>query len=152
MCRALPRSIRSPRSSTVSSVAAGITIAPSLHAASMISHIATWLESWTMMRSPRRTSCSRKKFGNLIGAPRHLGEAQLQFGAVIVHDPKGRLVVSTGEGIKIIERPIELVEFRPAEIAIGGFIIFVIRSKNSRAVQNAPTSCPLTAPRMTEGW
>ena len=60
-CLTWPRSTRSTRSSGVSSVVAGITTAPSLIAASMVSHSGTSLPSMIRMRSPRLTPCLRSQ-------------------------------------------------------------------------------------------
>ncbi len=81
------------------------------------------------MRSPRRTPLLAQEVRNLIGAARHLGEAQLGFGTVFVHDPECRLVVAKCVGIEVIERPVELVELRPAKIAVGGAVIFAMFEK-----------------------
>jgi hypothetical protein len=54
-CLTRPRSIRSFRSSGVSSVEAGITDAPSFMAASMTSQICTQLGSIMRIRCPRST-------------------------------------------------------------------------------------------------
>ena len=58
--------MRSRRSPAVSSVAEGMMTTTSFIAASITSHIATWLESWTTMRSRRRTPCPRRKFATRL--------------------------------------------------------------------------------------
>jgi hypothetical protein len=45
---------------------------------------------------------------------------------VIVHDPERRLIVATRKGVEIIEGPIELIELRPAEIAVSGLVVFAV--------------------------
>jgi hypothetical protein len=35
-------------------------------------------------------------------------------------------MVATREGIKIIERPVELIELRPPEIAVSGLVVFAL--------------------------
>src|SRR5215469_15331511 len=67
-----------------------------------------------------------KEVGNLMGAPRHFREAQLQFGTVVVNDPKRRLVIIARIGIEIVECTVEIIQLRPTKTAIGSFIVFAM--------------------------
>ena len=75
-CLALPRSMRSRRSLSASSVVAGITTAPSFIAASIVSHSSTWLPSISTIRSPRATPCARSQFASWSERVDQLGERQ----------------------------------------------------------------------------
>ncbi|MDT4865777.1 hypothetical protein FQZ97_1006010 [compost metagenome] len=65
-CFTSPRSMRSRRSSGVSSAVAGISTAPSLMAASIVSHSALSLPSTMSTRSPRCTPCARRKLATWL--------------------------------------------------------------------------------------
>ncbi len=38
-------------------------------------------------------------------------------------------MVATREGVEVIERPVELIELRPAEIAVRGLVVFALREQ-----------------------
>ena len=67
-----------------------------------------------------------QEVGHLVGAARHLLEAQLQFRAAVVQDPERGLLVALRIGIEVIQRPVEPGELRPAEFAVGGLVVFTM--------------------------
>jgi len=63
---------------------------------------------------------------HLVGAARHLLETQLQLRAAFIENPQRRLPVSFCIVVEIVEGPVELGELRPAEVAVGGRVIFTM--------------------------
>src|SRR5690242_13079523 len=64
--------------------------------------------------------------GDAIGPLDEFGEAHLHLAAALVDKPQCRLPVAARERVEMVERPIEALEFRPAELAIGGVVILAI--------------------------
>ena len=95
----------------IQQVVAGITTAPSLIAASMISHSGTTLPSISRITSPRAHPEAAQEIGGPIGAFRHLGEAQPGLTAGLIDHPQGDAVVAPGHGVEIVERPVEMDSF-----------------------------------------
>ena len=67
-----------------------------------------------------------QEIGDAVGAFAQLREGKLGFAGALVDQPQRRLRIAARHRIEIIQGPIETVELRPAEIAIGGRIIFAM--------------------------
>ena len=64
--------------------------------------------------------------GDLVGAPRHLGEAELRLPAILLHDPQRRGVVVPGHDVEVVQGPVELGEGGPAEVPVGGVVVLAV--------------------------
>ncbi len=53
----------------------------------------------------------------------YLGKAQPLLAAALVDDPQREAVIALRHRVEIVERPVEPVEHRPAEIAVRGLVI-----------------------------
>ena len=64
-----------------------------------------------------------KEVGNLVGTPRHLRKAQLDFRSSLLDAPNGNLIVAIGIRSKVVQRPVELMELWPTEIPVGCLVV-----------------------------
>ncbi len=64
--------------------------------------------------------------GQPVGAPAELGEGELRFLASLIDDPQRDPRLSLGQPVEIVEGPVEFLQQRPAEPAIGRVIVFPV--------------------------
>ncbi len=67
-----------------------------------------------------------QEVGRAVRAHPHLRERRLEFRTVLVDDPQRRPRIALGHAVEIIERPIEALRLRPAEIATGRLAILAM--------------------------
>ena len=67
-----------------------------------------------------------QRIGDAVRALAQLGEGELGLARILVDQPQRRLPIAARHRIEIIERPVEAVELRPAEIAVGGRVILAM--------------------------
>ncbi|MNL03853.1 hypothetical protein D3C87_1244010 [compost metagenome] len=73
--------------------------------------------------------------GHLVGARCQLLEAVALFAAVLFDDPQGVGLVAFGHGIEVIQRPVEFVQLRPAEVTYGGGVVGTVGQQEITSVQ-----------------
>ncbi|MNE45766.1 hypothetical protein D3C80_1400710 [compost metagenome] len=61
--------------------------------------------------------------GHPVGAFGQLGEAVALFAAVLLDYPQRRGLIARGHDVEIVQRPVKLVQLRPAEVAHGGGVV-----------------------------
>ncbi|MCY1350237.1 hypothetical protein D9M69_364650 [compost metagenome] len=64
--------------------------------------------------------------GDAVGAFGQLGEAVALLAAVLLDDPQRRCLVAPGQRIEVVQRPVELAQLRPAEVARGGGVVAAV--------------------------
>ena len=64
--------------------------------------------------------------GHPVGALRHLGEGQARLRAVFLDHPEGRARVAGGHGVEVVQRPVEVRQRGPAEVAVGRLVIVAV--------------------------
>jgi hypothetical protein len=66
----------------------------------------------------------------MIGDPARpfgeFGERQFGLAPALIDDPQTRTIIALRHRVKIIERPVERVQDRPAEIAISRLVILAV--------------------------
>jgi len=67
-----------------------------------------------------------QEVGDPVGSLRHLRIAEPTGAAVVLDDPQGRGRVGARLNIEEIQRPVELGQRRPTELATGGCVVFAV--------------------------
>ena len=67
-----------------------------------------------------------QRIGDLVRPLAQARERELYLSAVVVDEPQRRLRIVARHDIEIIERPVETIELRPFEIAVGGGVILAM--------------------------
>ena len=127
--RAPPRSSRSRRSAAVSSVVAGITTAPSFIAASSVSHSSTWLPSMRMIRSPRATPRPRSQLATWFDRADSSANVQKASdpSSSTIHRARACAPLDVGgDGVEVVEGPVERADLGPAEVPHGGLVVLAM--------------------------
>ena len=128
--RASPRSTRSTRSRGPSSGVAGMTTAPSFIAASVSLPQLDLVAEHHDHPIPAPDALLAQPVRDLVRASRQLGERAPAFAAVLLDDPQREsLTALGGEPVEPVERPVELVDRRPAEIAVRGVVVLPVREQ-----------------------
>ena len=86
--------------------------------------------------------------GHPVGALRELGEAELRLAPFVVDHPERRAVVPLRLNVKVVERPVELLERRPAKAGIRRGVIVAVRDQEIARLQERPAAvhdAPLTS-------
>jgi hypothetical protein len=64
-----------------------------------------------------------------IGPVGHLGERPAPLRTVLFDDPQCRCVVSAGDRVEVVERPVELGQLRPPEPGVRGLVVVGVRQQ-----------------------
>ena len=60
---------------------------------------------------------------HLVRAPGQVGEGQPVLGTILLDDPQRRRVVALGNDVEPVQRPVELGQLGPAEVAVRGGVV-----------------------------
>ncbi|MCY1347415.1 hypothetical protein D9M69_335220 [compost metagenome] len=61
--------------------------------------------------------------GDAVGAAGQVLEAVALLAALVADDPERRGIVARGHGVEVVQRPVEFLELRPAEVTHGGGVV-----------------------------
>ena len=85
-----------------------------------------------------------KEVGHLVRPDRQAGEGTYLLGPVLVHDVKRLLLVTAGDGVEVVERPVEFLELRPPELANGRVVVGSMeQAEIARVDESLSRSCEL---------
>ena len=78
---------------------------------------------------PAAHTLRAQEVGGPVGARGHRAEGELALAAVLLDDPQRRGVVAGGQRVEPVEGPVEFVQLRPAEVAVGGGVVGAVRQQ-----------------------
>jgi len=78
--------------------------------------------------------------GDAVGTLGKLGEAELRLAPFVVHHPERRAVVAAGVNVEVVERPVELLERRPAEAGVGRGVVVAMSDQEITGFQESAAS------------